>query len=69
MTEEERKAYAKWLAEKERGLNVEYLSIFEMYDDYAHSLTGEWPDDTLADADGDAVDKLLREATFTVAWS
>lgn len=65
MKDEEVLAYAKWLAEKHRGLDVEYISIFEMWEEYK-----DFDDsvEVISDKDAEKVDKLLINATIEVTW-
>jgi hypothetical protein len=57
----ERKAYARFLAEQ-HAKDVEYLTLFEMFDQYA----GEGAE--LSDEDGQAVADLIGKAKVTISW-
>lgn len=65
MTFDEQLAYAKWLAERCSGTDVEYISIFELWEDY-NDYADDLPE--LADEDGRAVDWLLTHATLSITW-
>lgn len=60
MTDAQRREYAETII-LEHAQEVEYLSIFEMADQF--SPTGE-----CTDADARAVSELITRATVTVTW-
>ena len=62
MTPEELQDYAGHLV-LEHARDVEFLSVFEMYEDYA----GE-DDAEISDEDARKVLDLIREADITITW-
>lgn len=61
MTEDEIKAYAEYLIHA-NATDVEHLSIFEMYEDYADD------DSEISDEDGRKVTAMLSKAEVTITW-
>lgn len=70
MTEEEQKAYAKYLV-LDHARQVYSISASEMFDEYAYKTTGQWPDtdgDPISDDDLNAVMDLVNKAKVEVSW-
>lgn len=61
MDDDDLREYAAWLIEQ-HATDVEYLSVFEMYDEFSPD------DDDLSDADARRVHDLIRRAGVTVTF-
>jgi hypothetical protein len=66
LTEQEILDYAKWLVKKHQGIDVEYLSVWEMFPDYTYGTPRA--DHELTEEEARKVDSLISKATIEVTW-